>query len=100
MISTLGVFLNRPEYMAFGAFGSVAGHELSHAFDQTGRLYNDVGKLEDWWSNVSSSLSRFLHCCVLVTDHSTHPILYNRLPPLDSRNFKSVFLSNTTPTLS
>lgn len=42
-----------PEYMAFGAFGSVAGHELSHAFDQTGRLYNEVGKLEDWWTNVS-----------------------------------------------
>lgn len=46
-----------PEYTAFGVFGSVAGHELSHAFDQMGRQYNKDGKLEDWWSNVRSSIS-------------------------------------------
>ena len=40
--------------MAFGAFGSVAGHELSHAFDQTGRQYNKDGKLVDWWTKVAS----------------------------------------------
>lgn len=38
--------------MAFGAFGSVAGHELSHAFDQMGRQYDKDGKLADWWTNV------------------------------------------------
>jgi endothelin-converting enzyme len=46
--------------MVFGAFGSVAGHELSHAFDQAGRLYNKDGKLVDWWTNVRTRLfSRF-----------------------------------------
>lgn len=43
--------------MAFGAFGSVAGHELSHAFDQMGRQYNKDGKLEDWWTKVRSPFS-------------------------------------------
>lgn len=39
-----------PEYMSYGAFGSVAGHELSHAFDSTGRHYDQIGNYTDWWS--------------------------------------------------
>lgn len=40
-----------PAYMSYGAFGSVAGHELSHAFDSTGRHYDMIGNFTDWWSN-------------------------------------------------
>jgi endothelin-converting enzyme len=40
-----------PEYMSYGAFGSVAGHELSHAFDSTGRHYDQNGNYTDWWSD-------------------------------------------------
>ncbi|GAA5880490.1 hypothetical protein JCM16303_005402 [Sporobolomyces ruberrimus] len=43
-----------PEYLVFGAFGSVAGHELSHSLDQAGRLYDKDGKLTNWWSNATS----------------------------------------------
>ncbi|KAF1343659.1 peptidase family M13 [Lizonia empirigonia] len=43
--------VNAPAYMSYGAFGSVAGHELSHAFDSTGRHYNQNGNYTDWWSN-------------------------------------------------
>ncbi|KAH7378470.1 peptidase family M13 [Phaeosphaeria sp. MPI-PUGE-AT-0046c] len=39
-----------PAYMSYGAFGSVAGHELSHAFDSTGRHYDQTGNYTDWWS--------------------------------------------------
>src|ERR1700753_1587686 len=39
-----------PEYLSYGAFASVAGHELSHAFDSTGRHYDDTGNFTDWWS--------------------------------------------------
>lgn len=39
-----------PAYMSYGAFGSVAGHELSHAFDSTGRHYDQNGNYTDWWS--------------------------------------------------
>ncbi|KAH7127236.1 peptidase family M13 [Dendryphion nanum] len=42
-----------PEYMSYGAFGSVAGHELSHAFDSTGRHYDQNGNYTDWWSNAT-----------------------------------------------
>lgn len=39
-----------PAYVSYGAFGSVAGHELSHAFDSTGRHYDQNGNYTDWWS--------------------------------------------------
>ncbi|GAA6014145.1 hypothetical protein JCM11491_004119 [Sporobolomyces phaffii] len=43
-----------PEYLVFGAFGSVAGHELSHSLDQAGRLYDKDGRLTNWWSNATN----------------------------------------------
>ncbi|GAA5991957.1 hypothetical protein JCM11641_002023 [Rhodosporidiobolus odoratus] len=43
-----------PEYLNLGAFGSVAGHELSHGCDQSGRLYDGDGYLRDWWSKEAS----------------------------------------------
>ena len=54
---------NRPEYLVFGAFGSVAGHELSHSLDQAGRLYDKDGKLIDWWTNVSFDSSSLNPLC-------------------------------------
>ncbi|CAG8139255.1 unnamed protein product [Penicillium salamii] len=40
-----------PLYLAYGAFGAVSGHELSHAFDSTGRHYDQVGNYTDWWDD-------------------------------------------------
>ncbi|KAJ9360622.1 endothelin-converting enzyme [Paecilomyces variotii] len=38
-----------PLYLSYGAFGAVSGHELSHAFDSTGRHYDQTGNYTDWW---------------------------------------------------
>jgi endothelin-converting enzyme len=43
--------VNVPQYLSYGAFGSVSGHELSHAFDSTGRHYDQNGNYTDWWTN-------------------------------------------------
>ncbi|KAG8883883.1 hypothetical protein FRB97_005721 [Tulasnella sp. 331] len=43
-----------PTYLSYGAFGAVAAHELTHAFDSAGRMYNQRGKLEEWWTNSTS----------------------------------------------
>ncbi|KAF9578219.1 hypothetical protein BGW38_006098, partial [Lunasporangiospora selenospora] len=48
---------SNPEYLNYGGIGVVAGHELTHAFDNEGRLYDAHGRLSDWWSN--STLEEF-----------------------------------------
>ncbi|KAI8624050.1 peptidase family M13 [Xylariaceae sp. FL1651] len=40
-----------PSYVSYGAFASVAGHELSHAFDSSGRHFDEHGNYADWWTN-------------------------------------------------
>lgn len=39
-----------PDYLNFGGFGSVVGHEITHGFDDEGRKYDYLGELRDWWT--------------------------------------------------
>lgn len=34
----------------YGAIGVVIGHELTHGFDDQGRQYDELGNLNDWWT--------------------------------------------------
>ena len=34
----------------YGAIGMVIGHEMTHGFDDQGRLYDGQGNLKDWWT--------------------------------------------------
>ncbi len=34
----------------YGALGALAGHELSHAFDESGRQFDAEGRLQAWWT--------------------------------------------------
>lgn len=34
----------------YGAIGVVIGHEMTHGFDDQGRLYDKDGNLNDWWT--------------------------------------------------
>ncbi|KAK3315735.1 endothelin-converting enzyme [Apodospora peruviana] len=42
-----------PGYINYGSFGSVAGHEISHGFDDSGRQYDSKGRFQDWWTNAT-----------------------------------------------
>ncbi|KAJ7098234.1 hypothetical protein C8R44DRAFT_843505 [Mycena epipterygia] len=53
-----------PSYLSYGAFGHVAAHELTHAFDSAGRLYNQDGKLENWWTNSSNAGFQIKQECI------------------------------------
>ena len=44
---------NYLSFLSFGGFGTVAGHELSHGFDQNGRHYDENGTLTDWWTDAT-----------------------------------------------
>ncbi|RCH85801.1 hypothetical protein CU098_002675, partial [Rhizopus stolonifer] len=45
----------QPEYLNYGGIGMVIGHELTHAFDSSGRKYDGNGNLVDWWTNATSA---------------------------------------------
>ncbi|MBV8899940.1 MAG: M13 family metallopeptidase [Verrucomicrobia bacterium] len=34
----------------YGGIGTVIGHEMTHGFDDQGRLYDAKGNLRDWWT--------------------------------------------------
>lgn len=34
----------------YGSFGSVVGHEISHAFDPNGAQFDENGNLHNWWT--------------------------------------------------
>jgi predicted metalloendopeptidase len=43
----------------------VAAHELTHAFDSAGRLYNQDGKLEEWWTNGTTEAFKARQTCIV-----------------------------------
>jgi predicted metalloendopeptidase len=40
----------RPAVMDYGAAGATIGHEISHSFDDQGALFDDKGRLDNWWT--------------------------------------------------
>jgi endothelin-converting enzyme len=38
-----------PDYVSYGAFGGIAGHELTHAFDSVGSMLDEKGRFREWW---------------------------------------------------
>uniref|UniRef100_A0A7E4VRL2 Neprilysin n=1 Tax=Panagrellus redivivus TaxID=6233 RepID=A0A7E4VRL2_PANRE len=49
------VFYNKhfPRSMNYGGIGVVIGHEITHGFDDRGRLYDNKGNIRQWWDNVT-----------------------------------------------
>ncbi|KAG0218875.1 hypothetical protein BGX33_005616 [Mortierella sp. NVP41] len=43
-----------PEYINWGGIGVVAGHEITHGFDNKGHLFDAQGRLANWWSNSTT----------------------------------------------
>jgi len=43
-------FPDADDAVNYGAIGSVIGHEMTHGFDDQGRLYDASGNLSDWWT--------------------------------------------------
>jgi endothelin-converting enzyme/putative endopeptidase len=55
----------QPMVMNFGGIGAVAGHELTHGFDDEGRKYDATGRLTQWWEpQVSAAFEQRVACVV------------------------------------
>lgn len=42
--------VNADDATNYGAIGAVIAHEMTHGFDDQGRLYDSAGNLKDWWT--------------------------------------------------
>uniref|UniRef100_A0A3Q3LZ48 Neprilysin n=1 Tax=Mastacembelus armatus TaxID=205130 RepID=A0A3Q3LZ48_9TELE len=49
----------------YGGIGMVIGHEITHGFDDNGRIYNKDGDLQDWWTLDSSRRFLELSKCIV-----------------------------------
>ena len=59
----------QPMVMNFGGIGAVAGHELTHGFDDEGRKYDATGRLTEWWEPpVSAAFEERVACVVAQYD--------------------------------
>ena len=47
--------MNADEAANYGAIGVVIGHELTHGYDDQGRLYDKDGNLNDWWTEQDAA---------------------------------------------
>jgi endothelin-converting enzyme/putative endopeptidase len=49
----------------YGHLGSMVGHEITHAFDDQGRLFDRNGNMADWWTSEDSKQFEQRTDCVI-----------------------------------
>ena len=42
----------------YGGIGAVIGHEIGHGFDDQGAQYDELGNMEDWWTDADRAAFR------------------------------------------
>jgi predicted metalloendopeptidase len=58
----------------YGAIGAVMGHEISHAFDDQGRLYDGDGNLHDWWTPADATAFKTKTAALVARYNSFSPL--------------------------
>ncbi|KAK8756194.1 hypothetical protein V5799_001105 [Amblyomma americanum] len=63
-----------PRAYNYGGLGSVIGHEMTHAFDGQGSMWDGSGKWRDWWSKSSRRLYNDKLTCLRSSHGSTRDV--------------------------
>lgn len=58
----------------YGAIGTVIGHEMTHGFDDQGRMYDKDGNLKDWWTKEDADKFK-KHVQVLVDQYNSFVVI-------------------------
>lgn len=56
---------DRPQFMNYGAIGTIIGHEINHGFDTMGITYDKQGDLVNWWSEEAKNRYLEKAMCIL-----------------------------------
>lgn len=57
----------------FGSIGGIIGHELTHTFDESGRMHDEDGNLWDWWEpETFTEFSKKSDCLVKQYSNYTY----------------------------
>jgi putative endopeptidase len=59
----------------YGGIGAVIGHEITHGFDDQGRLYNAEGNLANWWQSADSL--HFMQKAEIVVNQFNKVVVYD-----------------------
>ncbi|XP_030763667.1 neprilysin-4-like [Sitophilus oryzae] len=62
-----------PKALNFGGIGVVIGHEITHGFDDKGRLFDQFGNLKMWWKD--SSIRNFYEKAQCIIDQYSQYML-------------------------
>ena len=65
---------NADDAVNYGAIGVVIGHEMTHGFDDQGRLYDKDGNLNEWWTKEDAAKFKE-KVQILVNQYNAFPIL-------------------------
>lgn len=67
-------YVDGDDAVNYGAIGVVIGHEMTHGFDDQGRLYDKVGNLSEWWTAEDSKKFKE-RTQILVNQYSNFTVL-------------------------
>lgn len=60
-------YANGDDAVNYGAIGVVIGHEMSHGYDDQGRMYDKDGNMKEWWTPADAD--RFDARTKVLVDH-------------------------------
>ncbi|TKG91554.1 M13 family peptidase [Puteibacter caeruleilacunae] len=103
-------YLDADDAVNYGAIGVVIGHEMTHGFDDKGRLFDKNGNMNDWWTAEDAErftkradvlVKQFNEFVVLDTIHANGKLsLGENIADLGGLNISHTAFMKTNPDMN